>query len=223
MESYIMSGLAHLYKTLTAEDASIEFLDPISTIVKLGIIGYKPIGSKVSVKYNTINIQDQWILQGLLRWYNSDERNQIYQLKSPVLYYSGLLLGHIAHNLDTGGMRDLLAYAIDGLKQLRSTYETSHGNGSMIKTCINEYITILSTKYSSDDYQQYVEQIDKMTPLFTIYAEFMKKWSNNDIFIIIRLFKSIDTKDSHTVKNAIADSIDKYISSKDYEIDVLRP
>ena len=93
----------------------------------------------------------------------------------------------------------------------------------MIKTCINEYITILSTKYTAEDFQKYVEQIDKMTPLFTIYTEFIKVWTDRDLKIIIDLFKSIHEKDGHTVKNAIADSIDKYISAKDFEIDILRP
>ena len=178
MESYIITGLTHIYKTLTTADASIEFLDPISTIVKLSIIGHKPIGTKISIKHNIVNIQDQWVLQGLLRWYNNDERNQIYQLKAPVLYYCGIMLGHIPCVFDMNVINELHSYAIEGLKRLRSTYEMSCGNGSMIKTCINEYITILSTKYTAEDFQKYVEQIDKMTPLFTIYTEFIKLWIN---------------------------------------------
>ena len=63
-----------------------DILDPLSIIVKLFIYYYKPLGTKISIGNNRIYIQDSTYIQGLVRRYNGDSKNDINILLCPILY-----------------------------------------------------------------------------------------------------------------------------------------
>jgi hypothetical protein len=63
-----------------------DILDPLSIIVKLFIYYHKPIGTKISIGNNRIYIQDSTYIQGFLRRYNGDSKNDINILLCPILY-----------------------------------------------------------------------------------------------------------------------------------------
>jgi len=230
MDTYVVkyagSGLAALFNQLSQNSESrIEFIDPLCTMIKLGILAYKKNGTRFSIKDHIINIQDSWTFQGVQRWLNSDERDQLHQLRLPILYFRGIELGHIvvAHfNIE----QNLLAYingiASKGLSQLKVTYENSKKTGSMVKNCLDDYIKTLSHPYTKEEYDKEVASINKPT-LFVIYNEFMKKWDAKDCNIIIELFQFADRKESANVQNEIANAVDRFITAKDLEIDSLRP
>ena len=230
MENYVVkyagTGLAVLFSQLTANgNAHIEFIDPFCGIVKLGVLLCKPTGTKLSLQEHRINIQDSWKFQGLLRFIGSDDRDQLHQLRAPILYFRGLELGHIIieqFDIDKELMAYIRELAIKGLHKLKVTYETSKKKGSMIKNCVDDYIRTLSHPYTKDEYMEEINIINKPT-LFVIYNEFTKKWSNKHLVIIRDLFEFALSAKSENVANEIANAIDHFIMSKDLEIDVLRP
>ena len=230
MDGYVVkyagTGIQVLFNQLTTNtDESIEFIDPLCTMVKLAILGLKPNGTKMSIHDNIICVQDPTQLQGLIRWLNSDERQQLHQLRFPILYFRGMELGHIGienRKIETEMLKEINSLASKGLIKLRSTYENAKKVGSMVKNCIDDYVKTLSHPYGIDEYNRELSLLDKPT-LFVIYNEFMKKWSAEDVKIILELFGLALSKNSDNVRNEIANSIDHLIMSKDLEIDCLRP
>jgi hypothetical protein len=221
------NGLNLVFTQLqTSSEIKIEFIDPLCTLIKLGILAFKPNGTKISIHDNTISVQEPSTFQGLYRWLNSDERDQLHQLRQPILYFRGLELGFI-HNENPQlatpeEFEKINQLARLGLKKLKSTYENVKKVGSMIKNCLDDYIKTLGHPYSREEYEKELSLINKST-LFVIYNEFTKRWIADDMKLIIYLFNYIETKESENVKNEIANSIDHLIFAKDLEINTIRP
>jgi hypothetical protein len=230
MDGYVVkyagTGIATLFGQLSqTSDVRIEFIDPLCTIIKACILVFKKTGTKLSIKNNVIDIQEQWALQGMQRWFNCDERDQLHQLRLPILYFKGLHLGYVTAdnlNIDAKSFDYFNALAIKGLVQLKTTYETAKKIGSMVKNCIDDYIKTLSHAYSREEYFKELETINKPT-LFVIYDEFIKKWSDRDIGFVMSLFQYAQEKDNINIQNEIANAINHFIMSKDIEIDAIRP
>src|SRR5680860_389540 len=94
------SGLAVLYaqvKTSSGNnsDQGPEFLDPLCACVKIAILEYKPLDTKVSIHSHRIHHQDPSWHQGVLRGFSGVVRDQLTQLHLPILYVRGLELGFI--------------------------------------------------------------------------------------------------------------------------------
>ena len=220
------SGIKSLYSHVTqTTETAIDFIDPLCAMLKLCVLNFKNIGTKISIKYNVIDIQEAGILQGCQRFINNDERDDLHQLKLPILYFKALENGFIENEnkISKDNLLKIKLYAIMGLKKLRETYDTTKKTGSMIKQCIDDYVRILNTEYKYDTYDAEIKLIDKSETFFVLYSNFYKLWNKEDIDIIMNLFNYIDEKKNNIICNKIAMSIDQLIQSKDMEINSIRP
>lgn len=220
------SGIKSLYSHVTqTTETAIDFIDPLCAMLKLCVLNFKNIGTKISIKYNVIDIQEASIFQGCQRFINNDERDDLHQLKLPILYFKALENGFIENEnkISKDNLLKIKLYAIMGLKKLRETYDTTKKTGSMIKQCIDDYVRILNTEYKYDTYDAEIKLIDKSETFFVLYSNFYKLWNKEDIDIIMNLFNYIDKKKNNIICNKIAMSIDQLIQSKDMEINSIRP
>ena len=55
-------------------------LDPLTCIIRLSILEFKPIGTKISLNNNKIKYNDPSVIQGALRWSNGDNREDLHNL-----------------------------------------------------------------------------------------------------------------------------------------------
>lgn len=201
----------------------IEFLDPICTILKLIVLNFKEIGTKISIRDNSVYIQENWILQGCQRYIYGDDRANLYQLRLPILYFKGISNGLIKTTINKKKLEELIPLTISGLTKLRTTYETTKKTGIMIRNCIDEYIKILKTEYTEESYDNEIKNEPKHSSLFSLYNQFTEKWDNKDIDLFIELIKNAEEKNEKNVINKISKSIDELIFSKDAEIGIIRP
>jgi hypothetical protein len=224
---YASSGISMLFNQITHNnnlEQLIGAIDPLCTIIKLALLHYKESGTKISIKNNTVDIQDSWVLQGIQRWYNDDGRNQLHQLKLPIFYFRGIVLSfiifdHLAFEEETlNYLNDLV---VKGLKKMRITYDIDRKTGSLVKNCIDDYIKILTTPYHIDDYMIEMNKYNKPT-IFAIYNEYTKLWHLDDIKIILDIFKLIENKEIPIIQNKLADSINHFVMAKDMTIDTIR-
>ena len=59
-------------------------LDPLSVIVKLAIIGNKPIGTKILIQNNIISFQEPGYFQGISRIFYKSNKTDIQYLFNPI-------------------------------------------------------------------------------------------------------------------------------------------
>ena len=237
---YAGTGLSTLYSQIRQQsETHMEFLDPLCTILKLCVINFKPIGTKISVRDNSINIQDASVFQTLFRTIHNDSREQLFQLKFPIFYFKGMILDLLKHSLNENEecsykkinleyliyMKDI---AVSGLKKLRSTYDIDWKNCTIIRNCINDYIRILTMEYTQEQYDKELLEFNKSS-MILIYNEFLKLWNDNELEPIIKILKLLDFKCTnncdyiHSSINSYSNAIDHLIIGKNDEINILRP
>ena len=64
LSSTLQQGYTYiLNKYKPSHNVSIQLLDPLSIIIKLGIISLKPVGTKIAIFNNQLHVQDPTFLQ----------------------------------------------------------------------------------------------------------------------------------------------------------------
>ena len=70
-------------------------LDPITTVLRLGILKYKPECTKIGVANNKLTFYEPTVYQGIYRWWSGDSRTDIQYLYLPLLYFSCIHHGYV--------------------------------------------------------------------------------------------------------------------------------
>jgi hypothetical protein len=219
---YSTAGLNYVMGHHSGSTPQFDYLDPITTMIKIGLVGHKVIGTKVGIHNHMVVIQEPGLLQSIQRYMSSDDRNQLYQLRFPFLYFHGLTLGYIGTIGEP--TRELFTYfetkALEGLKRMRTTYENT--TGSMTTNCLDNYIEILSPKMSKEDFEKQTHEV--LTSMIQgIYQEYMKKWNESDLQILEQLSRAIDIKTDRKTQEGLCATIDAYLDAKGIEISTVRP
>lgn len=82
----ILTGLTivnngwNIIKSFFPKQNKSQILDPFSTIIRLGLIGYKPNGTKIGISDNRLIIHDKGPLQGTYRTINGDQKEDVLNL-----------------------------------------------------------------------------------------------------------------------------------------------
>ena len=77
--------------TKSIKEETDMILEPLQVMVQLALLAYCPIGTKVSVSNNILQIQRPTLFQGVWRWYNQDGKDDLYYLFHAIRRYSGRL------------------------------------------------------------------------------------------------------------------------------------
>lgn len=106
-----------------------DILDPLSIIIKLFIYAHKPVGTKISIGYNKLCIQENTYIQGAWRRWNGDTKNDINILLCPILYACVNYLKRPIKDKDKDIDKDetklflsVFKVALDGLTNMKQTY-----------------------------------------------------------------------------------------------------
>ena len=137
-----------------------QVLDPFSCLVRLCLLNYKPIGTKLSFTNNKIVFQEPDFLQPAKRWSSGDSRLHIHNLYNPIFKLSQW------YDISSPQFIYLLNKSKTGLLQLLKCYNENDSN--IISHSINYYIetinNILSNtteniSYNTNDINQVQNQI----------------------------------------------------------------
>jgi len=115
-------------------------LDPLSTLIKLAVLGKKEIGCKILIKNNQIYIQENGFFQGIARYYHGVTKNDIHLLSIPIEFACEKYLTIEKIN-STPDIIIIFKCAQNGLNNLMETY-SSH---PIIVHCLKYYYTIIDT------------------------------------------------------------------------------
>ena len=82
--------LKKLYSSVSSSfvsDTKISHLyivEPLSAMVRIALLNYREIGTKISISNNKIGYSDPTMLQGTIRWSYGDTRNDLHYLLNPI-------------------------------------------------------------------------------------------------------------------------------------------
>ncbi len=121
-----------LYRIINPSPKENSRLDPLTTLIKLAILPYKPEGTKLSIDSNYIHYSENTIYQFAIRKYLGDSYNDLRDLNKS-------LHKAVAWYYDEPKLKYLFELAVNGLEKLKKTY----GNTGKADA-VQSYIDILS-------------------------------------------------------------------------------
>ena len=127
-------------------DPRNSILDPMTCIIRLGILSFRKRGTKISVTNNSIKYNNPNIFQGAKRWSMGDNREDLHNIYNPIKKVISWF------NLNAKEIRGILEFSISGIKLLKSSYNSN----SIVSHTLNLYIRELeqSLENSVNDTQR---------------------------------------------------------------------
>lgn len=160
-------------------------IDPLTTIIKLAILSYKPIGTKLSIRDNSINIHEQTILNTFIRYYSGDSKNDLRYIYIPIdIACKKYLTEDMIHKYPK--LIKLFKYAKSGIFNLIRTYDSS-----------NKIVFSLKCYYSTlDTYMKSLEPKPKLQlkPL-SRSKENLLRYGSTGIFYVDDNFDQLEIKE----------------------------
>ena len=173
-------------------------LDPLSVIIKLAIIGNKPVGTKILIKNNILYLQEPGMFQSITRIIYNTNKTDLQYMYNPINIACNTFLSEDSIK-KTPRIKNLFVCAQNGLKKLMETYKSC----SIITLCLNYYYAII-TNHVEQKYNDSIFYKDTLTSLYTKeLIEFLNdQWSSEKIKVILDLimFLTNDVMASNNVK-----------------------
>jgi hypothetical protein len=171
-------------------------LDPLSVIIKLAILGNKPIGTKILIQNNIMYFQEPGIFQSITRMFYNSNKTDLQYMYNPIQIACLTFLSKESIQ-KTARLKNLFICAQEGLKKLMETYK----NCSIISLCLNYYYAII-TNHVEQKYNDSIFNKDSMTIYYTkeTIDSLNEQWSPDKIKVILDLISFL-TNDSMAANN----------------------
>ena len=186
-------------------------LDPLSTIIKLAIIGNKPVGTKLCVYENIIYLQEPGFFQALCRIYYNTNKTDLQYLYNPIFYACQTYLSEKFID-KTPTIKKLFSSAIVGLSKLKETYKQC----PIISLCLNFYISVIENRLD----EHMVDSLFKKDAMTSHYdsatlASLQSFWNSDRIKVVLDIVEFL-CKD-YSASNHVQ-SLQIFMSNIDIEV-----
>lgn len=186
-------------------------IEPLTCLIRLSILEYKPVGTKISVSNNKIQYNDPNLLQGAIRWSNGDAREDLHNIFNPIRKAVEWF------DKDDEQISHIFKCSIKGLYRLKKSY---HPN-SVVSHSIQYYIDYIDNNLNDDKSNNKDKKMNSETN--TLYLKLKEFWTPREIIIINNLFlelennrqKSEEDTNFNTQQNTLIKAIETLLSSKE--------
>jgi hypothetical protein len=189
-----------------------DLIDPLSIILKLGLLSFKPSGTKISIHNHKLLIQENTMIQGTIRTVYGDKQTDINILYGPIIFACVRYLDQT--NRDK--MMPLFKLASLGLTKLKKTYNGKDiiYNIEQLKNIIDLFITNPDIEPTSFIANYQSESYKLKT---NIYTHIGTIWNSNRLDIIFGLNTELLNSNDNT-KNELVYSLVAYLDFIDIKI-----
>ena len=189
-------------------------IDPMSCLIKLSILKYYPVGTKISINDNMITILDPGLLQGTFRFIKGDGREDLHNLYVPLIKSIEWFWNKDENK--NKEIKNLFDFAINGLEILKASYPIN----STICHTLDLYIHHLTTKQTKTFQNKEIDYNHATNHSNNEIHDYVKNlWNQREMHIIIELLLEYEKniKDNKIEKH-ILDSILNLTNAKELKL-----
>ena len=195
---------------ITSSASKNDILDPLSVIIKLYLYNSKPLGTKISVGNNKVDIQYSTYVQGIWRRYNGDSKNDINILVCPILYACVYYLKSCDQETRAIYL-PIFNEALQALSNLKQTY----ANTAIIYN-IEHLINIIQS-HINNEVSTGIVNTD--TPLYkikeNIYQYLNEVWTPSRKNVLFGFIKEITEVKNSALKQRLLDGLSVFMDCID--------
>jgi hypothetical protein len=193
--NYFLTGknIMELLKTKDKERADL-ILEPMQVMIQLALLAHSPIGTKISVNNNILTIQPPAWSQGAVRWWNNDNKGDLYYLFHAIRRY---YKWYKSQNDEV--YQYILTWAIKGIDKLSETYNQADKNN--IRHTLALYKNVLDLE--SDEI--FKDESNNIITIDQVFKEIANIYDENLIYIIHNILILME-------KETNSEFIEKYLN-----------
>lgn len=175
-----------------------QVLDPLTTMIKLALLGYKPDGTKIAIDGNRIYFQEPSLLQGFWRWAYGNKRYELHHLLNPIIKAVK------RYDINNPSIKLIFQCAVVGLDKLKSSYNNS---SSVVNHSLDLYMSIINNVLVPDNTRtnsifHSVQEEEENSRQISI---FQNLWVEDEISLVANMLIQIQNakKDGKTYLDAV--------------------
>ena len=160
-------------------------LEPLQVMVQLALLNYTPIGTKISVTNNILCLQMPTIYQGIVRWYNSDNKDDLNYLFHAIRrYYKWYKVQ------DNTIYKYILSLAIKGLDKLIETYSKTD------KTSIIHMLSLYKNILNLKEPDLFKTNNDNSVHIDQVFHGIIELYNDNLLVVIFNILKILENENN---------------------------
>jgi hypothetical protein len=171
-------------------------LEPLQVMIQLSILSNCPIGTKVSVSNNILHIQQPSMVQGAWRWWQGDNKDDLYYLFHAIRRY--YLWYKSKENII---YKYILECAIKGITKLIETY----------KICKNTTITHTLSLYKNilnlENQDLFHSQDENSISMDKVFEKIQSIYDKKDLKVVFNILKKLEEVENEYYKENYIQSI----------------
>ena len=168
-------------------------LEPLQVLIQLAILSFLPIGTKMSISENILKLQHPTMLQGVWRWYQQDNKDDLYYLFHAIRRYYKWY-----KDRDDQVFAEILRLAIKGIQKLTDTYNKI--GITTITHTLNLYKNILE----QDSKELFKDETEQSINIDTVFEKITEIYDRRLLIIIYSTFEIMkDEENEKNLKNYI--------------------
>jgi len=186
-----------MFRNKNMKEQSDMILEPLQVMITLSVLGFCPIGTKITISNNTLYLHRPTMVQGLLRWWEGDSKDDLYYLFHAIRRYYKWY-----KNENNKLFKELLVLAQKGIKNLIKTYQKAEKK-SILHT-LSLYGSILELE-TPDLFNKTTDDKESVT-IDKVFETVKSLYDNKILLIVSCMFKMLSSTEN-------VDDIDNYIEA----------
>ncbi|RZD41049.1 MAG: hypothetical protein CXT73_05700 [Methanobacteriota archaeon] len=170
-------------------------VEPLHVMVHLALLNYCPIGTKISISDNTLHLQKPSYVQGVIRWWHMDNKDDLYYLFHAIrrfyLWYKNTKDLKYTYILET---------AVKGLGKLITTYQTCKN------TAITHSLALYKNILEMEQPDLFKETSPNAITMDSVFQNVTALYSKYQIYVIFNTLKILENETN-------SEYIDQYLTS----------
>jgi len=140
-----------------AKEKSDMILEPLQVMIQLSLLAHSPLGTKISISNNILCLQQPTLLQGAIRWFNSDNKDDLYYLFHAIRRFYKWYTDE-----DDKIFSYILIWAIKGIEKLIETYTNSDKKSILHTLTLYKNILLQNSGELFSDENEHAINMDKV-------------------------------------------------------------
>ena len=171
-------------------------LEPMQVMIQLALLSHCQIGSKISVSNNILTIQKPKWYQGSVRWWNGDNKDDLYYLFHAIRRYYKWYKSQ-----DNDIYNFILEAAIKGIDQLIQTYKHTE------KTSIQHTLSLYKNVLDLESEQLFKDETEHTTKMDDVFKAVLKLYDKKLLLVIYNILRLIEEEENPNHIENLSDSL----------------
>jgi hypothetical protein len=209
----IHNGAYYFYKYVTTGHSEKQLLDPFTTILKLSVLNFKQINTKLSIHNHKIYYQEPTLYQGASRKIYGDKRGDLHNIHEPIIKCLDW------YDKSDERIHYIYSLAKKGLENLKESYlNNSESQSDLVIHSIDLYIKILKACLDDVEIEDDVMSKDMFDDKHLV-EKFQSLWSDKDINVVYNLLLCIEDKQTNSkdYDDALT-TLETFLNGKDTDV-----